>query len=163
MKNPENYLEKIQLPEQAQLKIAGWQKLGHTVVFTNGVFDLLHEGHLHTLGEAAKEGDHLVVAINSDESVRRLKGPDRPIHSQSTRSKILAALLVVDLVLVFEEDTPATLIERLQPDVLVKGGDYSVDQIAGADMVLSRGGRVVINPLIEGFSTTASIRRIKKD
>jgi rfaE bifunctional protein nucleotidyltransferase chain/domain len=163
MNHPENYLDKILTPEQAKLKIAGWHHLGHAVVFTNGVFDLLHEGHLHSLGQAAREGNHLVVGINSDASVQRLKGPDRPIQSQTTRAKILAALLLVDVVIVFDEDTPADLIALLQPDVLVKGGDYTVEQIAGAEGVLNRGGRVVITPLIEGFSTTASIRRIKKD
>ncbi len=163
MNQPETYLDKILTPEQAKRKIAGWQHMGQAVVFTNGVFDLLHEGHLHSLAQAAQEGHHLVVGINSDASVKRLKGPDRPIQSQTTRAKILAALLLVDLVIVFDEDTPAELIERLQPDVLVKGGDYTAEKIAGADTVLQRGGRVVINPLIEGFSTTASIRRIKKD
>ncbi|MBM3431976.1 MAG: D-glycero-beta-D-manno-heptose 1-phosphate adenylyltransferase [Bacteroidetes bacterium] len=163
MHQPEKYLEKILTPDEAKLKIAGWRHLGHTVVFTNGVFDLLHEGHLHSLERAAREGDHLVVAINSDESVKRLKGPNRPIQSQTTRARVVAALLLSDVVIVFEEDTPAALIEHLQPDVLVKGGDYSVEQIAGAESVLKRGGRIVINPLIEGFSTTASIQKMKRD
>lgn len=163
MNHPEKYREKVLTPEQAKLKIAGWHHLGHSVVFTNGVFDLLHEGHLHTLEQAAREGDHLVVALNSDESVKRLKGPHRPIQTQATRARVVAALLLADVVIVFDEDTPAELIELIQPDVLVKGGDYTPEQIAGADSVMKRGGRIVINPLLDGFSTTASIGRIKRD
>lgn len=162
MKNPELLFDKILTAEQARQYVYRWRKLGQTTVFTNGVFDLLHEGHLYSLGEASMEASHLIVGINSDASVKRLKGPERPIQSENTRAKILAALSVVDIVVVFEEDTPAELIELLAPDVLVKGGDYTVDQVAGAEFILKRGGRVVINPILDGFSTTRTIDRMKK-
>jgi D-beta-D-heptose 7-phosphate kinase/D-beta-D-heptose 1-phosphate adenosyltransferase len=113
------------------------------------------------LGQAAKEGSNLIVAINSDASVKRLKGSERPIQSQTTRSQIIAALVFVDAVIVFEEDTPAELIEFIEPDVLVKGGDYKPEQIAGAESVLKRGGKVIINPILEGHSTTHTISRLK--
>ncbi|MFM7672774.1 MAG: D-glycero-beta-D-manno-heptose 1-phosphate adenylyltransferase [Bacteroidota bacterium] len=160
MKRPELYLQKILTGEQARQQVQSWHLLGQTVVFTNGVFDLLHQGHLYSLGEAAKEGDRLIVAINSDASVKRLKGPDRPIQSETTRSHVLAALLFVDAVVIFDEDTPANLIEQIEPDVLVKGGDYRPDQIAGAESVIQKGGRIVINPILEGFSTTSQIQKM---
>jgi rfaE bifunctional protein nucleotidyltransferase chain/domain len=163
MKKPELIFEKIIPPELARQWVLRWRMLGRTTAFTNGVFDLLHEGHLYSLGEAAKEGNYLIVAINSDASVRRLKGPDRPIQSETTRARILAAITFVDAVVIFDQDTPAQLIELLEPDVLVKGGDYLPEQIAGASSVLKRGGRVVINPILEGFSTTRTIDRMKKD
>lgn len=163
MKRPELFLQKILTPEQARSQTQSWRFKGESIVFTNGVFDLLHEGHLYSLTQAAMEGNRLVVAINSDESVRRLKGPTRPIQSQTTRAQILAALVFVDAVVIFEEDTPAALIELIEPDVLVKGGDYTPDQIAGADTVIGRGGRVVINPILDGFSTTATIGRMKSN
>ena len=163
MRRPDLYKDKILTPAQARQQVQCWHMVGQTVAFTNGVFDLLHEGHLYSLGEAAKEGTRLIVAINSNQSVKRLKGPERPIQSETTRALVLAALVFVDAVVIFEEDTPAELIELIEPDVLVKGGDYTPEQIAGADGVLARGGRVVINPILEGFSTTATIRRMKKN
>lgn len=163
MKRPELYLEKILSPEQMRFQVRAWQQLGQTVVFTNGVFDLLHDGHLFSLSEAAKEGHRLVVAINADASVKRLKGAQRPIQSQTTRAHLLAALIMVDAVVIFEEDTPVELIEQIGPDVLVKGGDYRPEQIAGADAVLRRGGRIVINPILEGFSTSSILARMHKD
>jgi rfaE bifunctional protein nucleotidyltransferase chain/domain len=161
MKHPELYLEKIISAEQAKQLISRWRMLGHTTVFTNGVFDLLHEGHLFSLGAAAKEGSHLIVGVNADASVKRLKGPGRPIQSENTRTHLLAALTIVDAVVLFEEDTPARLIECIKPDVLVKGGDYKPEQIAGAESVLRRGGRVVINPILDGFSTSQTLERMK--
>jgi D-glycero-beta-D-manno-heptose 1-phosphate adenylyltransferase len=139
----------------------GWKFLGKTIVFTNGVFDILHPGHIFSLSQAAKEADYLVVGLNSDASVKRLKGKDRPINNQETRALLLASLAMVDVVVIFEEDTPLELITALKPDVLVKGGDYSIEQIAGAKETIQNGGRVVINPIIEGYSTTELIRKLK--
>jgi rfaE bifunctional protein nucleotidyltransferase chain/domain len=133
-----------------------------TVVFTNGVFDLLHPGHVDVLGAARAEGDVLVVGVNSDASTRRLKGTHRPVRPETDRAFILAALEPVDAVVVFEEDTPLELIRELRPDVLVKGGDYTPDMIAGASEVQSWGGRVVIVPLTAGHSTTAIIDRLRE-
>jgi len=134
------------------------------VVFTNGVFDLLHRGHIDVLCGARAEGDTLVVGVNSDASVRRLgKGPDRPVRSQDERAYLLAALAMVDAVVIFDEDTPAQLVAALRPDVIVKGGDYAVGDVAGADVVLARGGRVVIVPLTAGHSTTATIAQLRKE
>lgn len=132
------------------------------VVFTNGVFDLLHPGHIDVLRGARAEGAHLIVGVNSDASVRRLgKGPERPVRSEADRAYVLAALECVDCVVVFDEDTPAELVAALQPDVLVKGGDYRPDQVAGGDTVRARGGRIVIIPLTAGHSTTATIAKLR--
>lgn len=131
------------------------------VVFTNGVFDLLHPGHIDVLLGARSQGDTLVVGVNSDDSVRRLKGPTRPVRSVEERGYVLAALAMVDAVAVFEQDTPLELIRLLRPDVLVKGGDYDASTIVGADDVRSWGGRVVIVPLTPGHSTTATIERLR--
>ena len=132
------------------------------VVFTNGVFDLLHPGHVDVLRGARAEGAHLVVGVNSDASVRRLnKGPERPVRSEADRAYVLAALECVDAVVVFDEDTPAELVAALQPDVLVKGGDYRPEEVAGGDTVRARGGRVVIIPLTAGHSTTATIAKLR--
>ena len=133
------------------------------LVFTNGVFDLLHPGHVDILVGARREGDALVVGVNSDSSVRRLKGPARPVRSEIERGYVLAALEAVDAVVVFEEDTPLELIRRLRPDVLVKGGDYSADTIVGARDVSQWGGRVVVVPLRPGHSTTDTIARLRGD
>lgn len=139
-----------------------WKKEGKKIVFTNGVFDLLHKGHIFSLTQAAKEGDVLVIGLNSDSSVKRLKGHSRPINDQDARALLLAALTMVDAVVIFEEDTPLKLITSIFPDVLVKGGDYTVDEIAGAKEVIANGGKVVINPILDGFSTTAIINAISK-
>lgn len=142
--------------------IARWKLLSKTFVFTNGVFDILHPGHIYSLSQAAREADFLVVGINSDLSVKKIKGNDRPVNKQETRSLLLASLVMVDCVIIFEEETPLNLINAIQPDVLVKGGDYSLEQIVGAKEVMAAGGRVVINPLMEGHSTTDIIQQIKK-
>lgn len=130
------------------------------VVFTNGVFDLLHPGHVDVLLAARGAGEALVVGLNADTSVRRLKGPTRPIRSEDERAYVVAALACVDAVVVFEQDTPLELIELLEPDVLVKGGDYTEDTIVGAPLVRARGGDVVVVPLTAGHSTTATVARI---
>lgn len=131
------------------------------LVFTNGVFDLLHPGHVDVLTAARRQGDALVVGVNSDASVKRLKGPDRPVRTETERSYVLAALESVDAVVVFEQDTPRELIRHLRPDVLVKGGDYTRETIVGADDVLSWGGRVEIIPLTPGQSTTSIVARLR--
>ena len=128
-------------------------------VFTNGCFDLLHPGHIALLREARKQGDYLLVAINSDRSVRELKGEGRPIQHDADRAEVLAAVRDVDGVVIFDEDTPKELIDALRPDVLVKGGDYTIDQILGRDVVEKDGGRVHIVPLVEGKSSSALVER----
>jgi D-beta-D-heptose 7-phosphate kinase/D-beta-D-heptose 1-phosphate adenosyltransferase len=134
---------------------------GKEVVFTNGVFDLLHPGHIRYLQDARRQGDALVVGVNSDRSVRTIKGSSRPINPEHERAEVLAALASVDAVVVFDEDNPQQIIKRLQPDVLVKGADWALDAIIGRDTVESRGGRVVRIPLAEGHSTSAIIEKIK--
>lgn len=146
------------LAERERLRAAG-QRL----VFTNGVFDLLHVGHVRYLSEARTLGDALLVAINSDRTVRELKGPDRPIFDEAERAEILAALRVVDYVMIFDDVSPRSLIAELLPDVLVKGGDYNLDQIHGREEVEAAGGNVISLPFVEGASTTALITRMKKD
>lgn len=131
------------------------------VVFTNGVFDLLHPGHVDVLLGARRQGDSLIVALNSDDSVRRLKGPTRPIRREEERAYVLGAFEMVDCVVLFDQDTPLELIERLRPDVLVKGGDYNEDTIVGASQVRSWGGSVVVIPLTPGQSTTNIIRTLR--
>jgi D-glycero-beta-D-manno-heptose 1-phosphate adenylyltransferase len=133
------------------------------VVFTNGVFDLLHPGHIDLLTIARSAGDALIVGINSDDSVRRLgKGPERPIRTAVDRAYVLAALAAVDVVVIFDDDTPRALIQALEPDVLVKGGDYSEETIVGASEVRARGGNVIVVPLTPGQSTTAIVQRLKR-
>lgn len=138
-----------------------WKAEGQIVVFTNGCFDLLHYGHLHYLAAARDLGDRLVIGLNSVASVKRLKGPHRPLNDEMTRQHLLAALAFVDAVVVFEEDTPFELIQCVQPDILVKGGDYALNQIVGADIVLKNGGSVKSLPFIDGFSTTKLEQKIK--
>jgi len=148
------------IPEAERLRLSAWRAAGERVVFTNGVFDLLHRGHVEYLEEARALGDRLVVGVNSDASVRRIKGPERPLVPGAERAEILAALACVDLAILFEEDTPERLIREVQPDVLVKGGDWTPDRIVGREFVESRGGQVMSVPLREGLSTTALIERI---
>ena len=146
-------------------KLEGWLRskrlTSKTIAFTNGCFDILHEGHIFSLSQAAKEADCLIVGVNSDASVTRLKGDHRPINNQHSRSLVLASLLIVDAVITFDEDTPLELIKKVLPDVLVKGGDYTIDTTVGAKEVIANGGRVVINPIIPGFSTSGLIEKIK--
>ncbi|GMV78003.1 MAG: glycerol-3-phosphate cytidylyltransferase [Chitinophagaceae bacterium] len=148
------------LPELLK-RINSWRVTNKTIAFTNGCFDILHEGHIFSLSQAAKEADYLVVAVNSDASIKKLKGEERPINNEKSRSLLLASLIIVDAVVIFEEDTPLNLIQSILPDVLVKGGDYTVEQIVGSKEVITNGGRVVINPIVQGFSTTSIISKIK--
>ncbi len=148
-------------PDKLGRKVSQWKTNGRKVVFTNGCFDILHVGHLDYLEQAATLGDRLVIGLNSDDSVRRLKGPDRPVNDNYSRSRALAALGFVDAVAFFSDDTPFNLIDLVKPDILVKGGDYLADNIVGADIVKENGGEVVTIPFTEGFSTTSFIDRIK--
>ena len=138
-----------------------WRLLNKKIVFTNGVFDILHEGHIASLSEAALHGHILIVGINADASVKRLKGEGRPVNGENSRMLLMASLVMVDAVILFEEDTPLNLISAILPDVLVKGGDYTVEQIAGANEVIANGGEVKIVPILEGFSTTGIIEKMK--
>lgn len=138
-----------------------FKRHGQKIVFTNGCFDVLHFGHVHYLLQAKKLGDILVIGLNSDDSVRRLKGPTRPINGENERAFVLAALACVDYVTLFEEDTPEELIKVVRPDVLVKGGDYTLDNIVGADFVTQNGGIVTTIPFVEGFSSTRIIEKLK--
>ena len=161
MKRGDLIPQKILTAEEAARRVAQWRLLGKTIAFTNGVFDILHPGHIFSLTQAAKEADMLIVGLNTDSSVRRLKGEQRPVNKQDSRALVLASLQVVDLIVLFDEDTPLTLINLLMPDVLVKGGDYTVEQVAGSKEVIAAGGRVVINPILEGHSTTGLIQAMK--
>ena len=143
-------------------QLAVWRMLQKKVVFTNGVFDVLHHGHIASLTEAASHGDILIVAVNGDASVKRLKGPNRPINDENARVLLLANLLLVDAVIIFTDDTPLQLIQTLLPNVLVKGGDYTVDQIAGAADVLAAGGKVVLANMVNNISSSIIIDALKK-
>lgn len=144
-------------------RVTQWRVTGRKIAFTNGMFDILHSGHIFSLSQAAREADYLIVGLNSDASVKRLKGESRPVNNQDSRALMLASLLIVDAVVIFEEDTPLQLINLVMPDVLVKGGDYTIDQIVGAREVMTNGGRVVINPVLKGFSTTNIISQIRNN
>ena len=161
MKNTSIIKEKIYPLNALVHKLAQIRLTGTTVSFTNGVFDIIHTGHIASLSEAASEADFLIVAVNSDASVKRLKGNSRPLNNQDARVLVLASLVIVDAVIIFNEDTPLEIIKAIMPDVLVKGGDYTIEQIVGAKEVIANGGRVVINEMIEGFSTTGLIEKIK--
>jgi len=154
-------LDKISDRASLQANIKRWQAGGQKVVFTNGVFDLLHIGHITYMAKAAALGNKLVIGLNSDASVKRIKGAGRPVNDQNSRAFLLAALLFVDAVVLFEEDTPQQLITSLLPDVLVKGADYSIENIAGAKEVLANGGEVKTIEFVDGYSSTRIIERIK--
>lgn len=162
MRNHDYISKKLLSAEEAVKKIAQWRLLNKTVAFTNGCFDILHRGHIFSLSEAARHADYLIVGVNSDASTKRLKGDSRPVNDEQSRALLLSSLLIVDAVVLFEEDTPLELIKKLLPDVLVKGGDYTVEQIAGAQEVIANGGKVIINPIVKGFSTTGLIEKINK-
>ena len=151
----------VSLPELKK-KLAQWRVFSKTVAFTNGCFDILHTGHINALMEAASHADFLVVGLNSNASVEKLKGKHRPVNNENSRALLLASLSMVDAVVIFTEDTPLELIKNIQPDVLVKGGDYTLDEIVGAKEVTEAGGKVVINPIIPGFSTTNLINKIQQ-
>lgn len=152
---------KIQDWDTAKKTIQQWQKHGEQIVFTNGCFDLLHYGHIHYLAQARALGNRLVVGLNSASSVRRLKGANRPINDEQTRLFTLASLQFIDLVVNFEEDTPFELISTLLPNILVKGGDYTIETIVGADVVINNGGTVKTLPFVKGYSTTSIEEKIR--
>ncbi len=152
--------KKIVSRQELSKMLAAWRLLSNKIVFTNGCFDILHAGHIHTLESAADFGSKLIVGLNTDASVSKLK-PGRPLQFQDSRALVLAALNCIDAVILFEEETPLELIKFIMPDVLVKGGDYKVEEIAGANEVIAAGGKVELIPLLEGLSTTEIISRMK--
>jgi rfaE bifunctional protein nucleotidyltransferase chain/domain len=154
-------LAKITTLPQLSATITAWKSDSKKVVFTNGVFDLLHLGHITYLSKAAELGDKLIIGLNTDASVKRLKGESRPVNDQNNRAALLAALFFVDAVILFEEDTPRELITKLMPDVLIKGADYTIENIAGAKEVLANGGEVKTISLVDGYSSTAIINKIR--
>jgi len=155
---------KIFSENELLIKLSEHRRAGHTISFTNGCFDVLHIGHIRLLQTARKEGDLLVVAINSDVSVRTLdKGDDRPIHPQDERAEVLAAFAAVDYVTIFEESSVLPLIERLRPDVLVKGGDWGKNQVVGREVVEGYGGRVLQTPMVHGKSTTGLVEKVRRE
>jgi D-glycero-beta-D-manno-heptose 1-phosphate adenylyltransferase len=139
-----------------------WRLLSKKIAFTNGCFDILHAGHIASLNEAASHADYLVVGLNADVSVKKLKGDDRPVNDEDSRALLLASLIMVDAVVIFSEETPLELIKTILPDFLVKGGDYKVEEIAGSKEVIEAGGQVIINPIVKGFSTTSIFNKLKK-
>jgi len=153
-------VEKILDFERVQRRVAEWRASGETVVFTNGCFDLLHIGHITLLEDCRRFGSKLVLGLNTDASVSRLKGPSRPIVGERERARVMAALAAVDAVVLFDEETPLNLIRALKPDVLVKGGDYTVETVVGHEDVIASRGRVEIVPTVEGFSTTNILKKI---
>ena len=159
MQNFTNHIQQKIVPQSFFIENSDRLHL-QKIVFTNGCFDILHVGHVTYLAQARQLGDLLVVGLNSDASVRRLKGASRPINSEQSRALVLAALEVVDYVVVFEEDTPYNLIAKVLPDVLVKGGDYQIERIVGADLVQQHGGLVTTLPFVEGFSTTTTLQQL---
>ena len=160
MKQPQVLQHKIYTSRDIVFQVNRWKLLGKTISFTNGCFDILHPGHISSLSDAAREADFLIVGLNSDASAKRLKGAGRPVMNEQSRATMLAALFMVDAVVIFEEDTPFQLIDLIKPNVLVKGGDYTIEQVVGAKEVIAADGRVVINPILAGFSTTGLIGKI---
>jgi D-beta-D-heptose 7-phosphate kinase/D-beta-D-heptose 1-phosphate adenosyltransferase len=146
---------------RTRLRVAEWRASGETIVFTNGCFDLLHVGHITLLEDCRRFGSKLVLGLNSDASICRLKGPSRPIVGERERARVMAALAAVDAVVLFDEDTPLELIRAVRPDVLVKGGDYTVETVVGHEDVIAAGGRVEIVPTVEGFSTSNIVKKLQ--
>ena len=161
MKHLEKIYDKILSRDSLAEKLNLWRKEGKTIVFSNGCFDILHRGHVEYLSKAADLGDILVIGLNTDASVKRLKGPTRPVNDEKARAVVLAALEFVNAVIFFEEDTPYNLIKYVQPDVLVKGKDYKAEDIVGYDIVVGNGGKVETIELVEGFSTTKTIEKMR--
>ncbi len=153
--------KKILSAAELALEVNNWKAAGKKIVFTNGCFDLLHAGHVSYLSEAASLGDILVIGLNSDDSVKRLKGPERPINDEATRALLLASMFFIDAVVLFNEDTPAELIKTILPAVLVKGGDYEIETIVGASETIANGGKVEVLTFLPGYSSTAIIEKIK--
>ena len=140
-----------------------WRSKGEKIVFTNGCFDLVHRGHVEVLANTADLGDRLIIGLNSDSSIQKLKGENRPIIDENSRAILLASLQFIDAIVLFSENTPQKLIETIVPDILTKGGDYKVEEIAGHEVVLENGGSVILVPFIDGFSTTNIVDKIKQD
>ena len=161
MKHLEKIYDKILNSESLEERLNLWRKEGKTIVFSNGCFDILHRGHVEYLSKAADLGDVLIIGLNTDASVKRIKGPTRPVNDEKSRAVVLAALEFVDAVVFFEEDTPYSLIKNVQPDVLVKGKDYKAEDIVGYDIVVGKGGRVETIELVDGFSTTNTIEKMR--
>ena len=162
MKESQQISSKILNRDQLNPQLKRWKLLDKKIVFTNGVFDILHQGHLSLLNQAAAFADILIVGVNSDLSVKKLKGDSRPVNGEYSRALLLASLIMVDAVIIFEEQTPIELIKTIKPNVLVKGGDYTIDNIVGAKEILHNGGQVKIVPMEEGFSTSLIIEKAKK-
>jgi D-glycero-beta-D-manno-heptose 1-phosphate adenylyltransferase len=161
MKTPERIQSKILDSEALKKQLFLWRFKSRKIVFTNGCFDILHLGHVDYLAKASDEGDVLVVGVNTDRSTQKLKGPGRPINNETQRSMLLASLYFVDAVVLFDEETPYELIQTVQPDVLVKGADYSPEKIVGYDIVTAKGGQVKTIELLPGYSTTAIEQKIR--
>lgn len=163
MRDIENTLfSKITELSALKTKVESWKSEGRKVVFTNGVFDLIHIGHITYLSKAAELGDKLIIGLNSDTSVKRIKGESRPVNGQDSRAALLASFFFVDAVVVFEEDTPLNLITTLIPDVLIKGADYAIENIVGAKEVIANGGEVKTITFVEGYSSTSIIKKIQQ-
>lgn len=156
-----NSKDKILTQDQLQHKLEQWREQGEKIVFTNGCFDLLHLGHVDYLEKARQLGDKLVLGLNTDASISRIKGPDRPLQDEMSRARVMASLLFVDAVVLFDNDTPLELIKAVQPDILVKGDDYSIENIVGQDIVMANGGEVKTVPLVKGYSTTNIVKKIE--
>ncbi len=157
----EKMRSKIVDREEALSMLSIWHYMGLKVVFTNGCFDIIHKGHVDYLSRASSLGDRMIIGLNTDKSVGDLKGPNRPVQDERSRAEILASMFFVDAVVLFDEETPFELINFLKPDILVKGSDYSIDKIVGADVVMANGGRVETMDFIDGYSTTNIINKIK--
>jgi rfaE bifunctional protein nucleotidyltransferase chain/domain len=162
MAHTQNSSDKIKTVNDARRKVAEWKAKGEKVVFTNGCFDILHLGHVDYLEKARNLGNKLIVGLNTDSSVSRFKGPDRPIQNEFSRARVISSLQFVDMVVLFDEDTPKELISALVPDVLVKGSDYLAENIVGADVVKKAGGEVKTIDFVDGYSTSKVIEKIKK-
>lgn len=160
MKKSNTLQERIFTPDEIKQEAIRIRLKSKTIAFTNGVFDILHEGHISVLSEAASFADVLIVGVNSDASVKKLKGENRPVNNEKSRALILASLIMVDAVVIFNEETPIELIKIIKPNVLIKGGDYTVETMVGSQEVLDAGGRIEIIPIKEGFSTTGIIEKI---
>jgi D-glycero-beta-D-manno-heptose 1-phosphate adenylyltransferase len=154
--------EKIISPAQISSLVSEWKSKGITMVFTNGCFDILHRGHIELLMQASSFGNKLIIGLNSDQSVRKLKGEGRPYNDEQSRALVLASLIFVDAVVLFDEDTPYNLIASIVPEILVKGGDYKENEVAGADIVKGNGGKVIIVDLLKGYSTTMLGKKIRE-
>ena len=163
MKNLQNIISKIFSLSDLKIQSDKWKQDGDKIVFTNGCFDLVHRGHVEVLANTADLGDKLIIGLNSDSSIQKLKGENRPIIDENSRAILLASLQFIDAIVLFSEDTPQKLIETIVPDILAKGGDYKVEEIAGNEVVLENGGSVILVPFIDGFSTTNIVDKIKQD